>query len=148
MTVLRSDSTIEEAMEMILRHCRTGLAVVGADGRVAGFLSEEDIINKIVPNYIRGLKNPAFLPDCGQMAKRFEAVRDKRISEIMHRDVIFFHGDDSGFTAASRMIRDHIKIAPVLDEDHRLIGYITRAYIIREMIRGGRLKDHISPRYE
>ena len=73
--VLREGDTIERAIELILRHCRTGVPVLSEDNRVCGFVSEEDIIKKCLPGYITTLKNAASLPDYGQFAKRFAAIR-------------------------------------------------------------------------
>ena len=93
--VLHESDTIERAIEMILRHCRTGVPVLSADGRVRGFVSEEDIIKKCLPGYMTTLKNAAFLPDYGQFAKRFAAIRYKLVTEIMQKNVVCFKKDDS-----------------------------------------------------
>ena len=132
--VLHESDTIERAIEMILRHCRTGVPVLSADGRVRGFVSEEDIIKKCLPGYMTTLKNAAFLPDYGQFAKRFAAIRYKLVTEIMQKNVVCFKKDDSDFTVAAEMIRRHFKICPVTDENGFFVGCISRAYLIRSMI--------------
>ena len=132
--VLHESDTIERAIEMILRHCRTGVPVLPADGRVRGFVSEEDIIKKCLPGYMTTLKNAAFLPDYGQFAKRFAAIRYKLVTEIMQKNVVCFKKDDSDFTVAAEMIRRHFKICPVTDENGFFVGCISRAYLIRSMI--------------
>ena len=132
--VLHESDTIERAIEMILRHCRTGVPVLSADGRVRGFVSEEDIIKKCLPGYMTTLKNAAFLQDYGQFAKRFAAIRYKLVTEIMQKNVVCFKKDDSDFTVAAEMIRRHFKICPVTDENGFFVGCISRAYLIRSMI--------------
>ena len=132
--VLHESDTRERAIEMILRHCRTGVPVLSADGRVRGFVSEEDIIKKCLPGYMTTLKNAAFLPDYGQFAKRFAAIRYKLVTEIMQKNVVCFKKDDSDFTVAAEMIRRHFKICPVTDENGFFVGCISRAYLIRSMI--------------
>ena len=132
--VLHESDTIERAIEMILRHCRTGVPVLSADGRVRGFVSEEDIIKKCLPGYMTTLKNAAFLPDYGQFAKRFAAIRYKLVTEIMQKNVVCFKKDDSDFTVAAEMIRRHFKICPVTDENGFFVGCISRAYLIRSTI--------------
>ena len=119
---------------MILRHCRTGVPVLSADGRVRGFVSEEDIIKKCLPGYMTTLKNAAFPADYGQFAKRFAAIRYKLVTEIMQKNVVCFKKDDSDFTVAAEMIRRHFKICPVTDENGFFVGCISRAYLIRSMI--------------
>ncbi|MCD8164576.1 MAG: CBS domain-containing protein [Synergistaceae bacterium] len=134
MVVLRENDTIELAIELILRHCRTGVPVLTADNRVCGFVSEEDIIKKCLPGYITTLKNAAFLPDYGQFAKRFAAIRYKKVTEIMQEKVVCFNKDDSDFAVAAEMIRRHFKVCPVIDENGIFVGFVSRAYLIRSMI--------------
>ena len=134
MVVLRENDMIEKAIELILHHCRTGLPVLSDDGRVCGFVSEEDIIKKCLPGYITTLKNAAFLPDYGQFAKRFAAIRYNRVADIMQKNVVCFRNDDIDFAVATEMIRRHFKVCPVVDENGYFIGCISRAYLIRAMI--------------
>ncbi|MDO4987781.1 MAG: CBS domain-containing protein [Synergistes sp.] len=141
--VLRKDDTIERAIDVIVHHCRTGLAVVDTEGYVCGFVSEEDIIKKCLPVYMTTLKNAAFLPDCGQFAARFQRIRKNKVSEIMNPKPVCILETDSDFKAASEMIRRHIKVCPVIDTEKHLMGYISRAYLIRSMILGRNSKNAI-----
>ncbi|MDO5114725.1 MAG: CBS domain-containing protein [Synergistaceae bacterium] len=134
MIVLHEDDCIEKAIELILRHCRTGVPVLSQDGKVSGFVSEEDIIKNCLPGYITTLKNAAFLPDYGQFAKRFAAVRNRRVTDIMQKKVFCFKKEDSDFTVAAEMIRRHFKICPVVDDDGYYVGCVSRAYLIRAMM--------------
>lgn len=143
LVALRKDDTIEKAIDMILHHCRTGLAVVDDENRVCGFVSEEDIIKKCLPGYMTTLKNAAFLPDCGQFAARFQRIRKNHVSEIMNPKPVCMLSDHSDFKAATELIRLHIKVCPVVDEGHHLLGYISRAYLIKSMIMGRNSKNAI-----
>ena len=146
--VLREGDTIERAIELILRHCRTGVPVLSEDNRVCGFVSEEDIIKKCLPGYITTLKNAAFLPDYGQFAKRFAAIRYKKVTEIMQKNVVCFNKDDSDFAVAAEMIRRHFKICPVIDENGIFVGCVSRAYLIRSMIREKNREEKAVLKYE
>lgn len=146
--VLHEDDTIEQAIELILRHCRTGLPVLNGVGRVCGFVSEEDIIKKCLPGYMTTLKNAAFLPDCGQFARRFAAVRYNKVSDIMQPKVICFKEDDTDFAVAAEMIRRHFKVCPVTDANGLFVGCISRAYLIRAMILERTLEERKQLKYE
>ena len=145
---LTPDNTIEEAMGIILHHCRTGLPVVDDDKQVIRFISEEDIIKKILPDYAIKLKSFAFLPDYGQFAKRFAVNRNMKVGEIMQKKVITFNVDDSDFAAASEMLKKHIKLAPVIDNKGTYVGCISRAFLIRSMMRIESHEERKKPRYE
>lgn len=134
LVALRTTDTISAAIDHILKHCRTGLAVVDEENRVVGFVSEEDIIRKVLPGYVTMLKSSAFLPDCGQFAQRFAAKKNTSVTEIMQREVFCANEKDSDFNIATEMIRRHFKLCPVVDDDRKFLGYISRAYLIRGMI--------------
>lgn len=146
--VLNEDDTVEKAIELILRHCRTGMPVLNDKGEVTGFLSEEDIIKKCLPGYMTTLKNPAFLPDCGQVAKRFSAVRFKKVAEIMQKNVITFREDEKDFAVAAEMIRRHLKVCPVTDKKGKFSGCISRAYLIRAMMLAENQDEKTALKYE
>ena len=145
---LTIDDTLEYAMGIILHHCRTGLPVVDDEKHVIGFISEEDIIKKILPDYALKLKSFAFLPDYGQFAKRFAANRNVKVGEIMQKKVITFNINESDFAAASEMLKKHIKIAPVTDNNGIYVGCISRAFLIRSMMRIESQEERKKPRYE
>ena len=140
LTALHEDNTVAEAIETLLRHRMTGLPVLDADCRVLGFVSEEDIIKAALPDYVSKLPSSAFLPDYGQFSVRLAEIASKPVSEIMHRNAVTFDESDSDFAVASAMIRRHIKVAPVL-KDGVMQGIISRAYLIRCMMRSGGAKS-------
>ena len=144
---LRTSSSIADAIDHILRHCRTGLAVLDDDNKVVGFVSEEDIIKKVLPQYVTSLKNSAFLPDYGQFALRFAAKRNTKVTEIMQPQVYCAKEDDTDFVIATEMIRRHFKICPVVNADGVFTGYVSRAYLIRGMILSDQ-KGNVPINYE
>ena len=145
---LAKDNTIEKAIDIILRHCRSGLAVVDDECKVCGFVSEEDIIKKCLPGYLSTLKNAACLPDCGQFARRFARFRNCHVSEIMNPKPVCIKTDISDFAAAAEMIRRHLKVCPVVDAENHLVGYVSRPYLIRAMVTDKNRLENKTLNYE
>ena len=136
LTALHPENTVAEAIETLLRHRMTGLPVLDDDSRVLGFVSEEDIIKSALPHYVSSLPSSAFLPDYGQFSDRLARIAEKAVTEIMHRQCVCYNVDDSDFAVASSMIHHHIKVAPVVNADGVMEGSVSRAYLIRRMMRG------------
>ncbi|MGI6075585.1 MAG: HPP family protein [Pyramidobacter sp.] len=134
LTALAEEDTVEEAIEILLRHHMTGLPVTNDEGHVIGFVSEEDIIKSALPAYMSNLPSSAFLPDYGQFSRRLATIAQKSVSEVMQRHCVTFDVDETDFVVASEMICKHIKIAPVLNEGV-MEGYISRAYLLKRMMR-------------
>ena len=145
---LHTSDTIADAIDHILRHCRTGLAVLDDSNKVVGFVSEEDIIKKVLPQYVTSLKNSAFLPDYGQFAIRFASKRNMKVTEIMQPNVYCAKEDDADFAIATEMIRRHFKLCPVVDANGVFSGYVSRAYLIRGMILSDDQKERTQVNYE
>ncbi len=134
LTALAEEDTVEDAIEILLHHRMTGLPVTDEEGRVIGFVSEEDIIKAALPAYISNLSSSAFLPDYGQFSRRLARIAHKPVSEVMQRHCVTFDVGETDFVVASEMIGKHIKIAPVL-KDGVMEGYISRTYLLKRMMR-------------
>ncbi len=100
------------AMGKMLNAQQTGGPVIDDNNRVVGFLSEQDLIHKLlrVGYYCQDSDNVA---DC------------------MRGDVKTVSPDESVIKLAEEMLPAKPKVYPVVDEDDRLIGVISRRDILR-----------------
>ncbi|MBV7299254.1 CBS domain-containing protein [Enterovibrio paralichthyis] len=100
------------AMGKMLNAQQTGGPVVDDNNHVVGFLSEQDLIHKLlrVGYYCQDSDNVA---DC------------------MRGDVKTVSPDESVIKLAEEMLPAKPKVYPVVDEDDRLIGVISRRDILR-----------------
>jgi CBS domain-containing protein len=99
---VKPDLTIREACR-IMSQFRIGSVVVVAEGRIAGILTERDVLIAIAGG------------------KRPEAVR---VADVMTRDVITIAPSQTVEDAAELMARHKIKKLPVV-EAGRLVGMVT-----------------------
>ncbi len=109
-------STIEmpvaEAVERLLNTHQTGGPVVDENGKVVGFLSEQDCLSQMIESsYYR------------------EQVA--RVKDIMRTDVLSTKPYDSVLELAQQMLGNKPKIYPVVDDDGELVGSISRPDVLR-----------------
>lgn len=133
LTALSADCPISEAIEVLYHHNASGLPVLDDENRVIGFISEKDIIKAALPGYVHMLHNSSFLPDYGQFGVRLRSIAGDPVSKYMKQNIITFNEDDSDFYVANKVIKDNIKIAPVL-RDGVLIGVVSRSHLLRHLL--------------
>jgi CBS domain-containing protein len=130
---VRSDTSLKEAAELLAKHRISGLPVVDADQHVVGVLSEGDILFKE-----RGAQEKkgvlerwlAFpLPDA---VAKLEA---RTAGEAMSAPAVTIGRKRPLTEAANAMIEEGVNRLPVVDEDGKLIGIITRADLVRAFVR-------------
>ena len=106
------DMTIAEAVEKILAVNQSGGPVLGDDGKLVGFLSEQDCMTQMIEStYYR------------------EQVA--RVGDIMSRDVLTVKPHTSVLEVAQQMALKRPRIYPVISDEGLLVGTIHRHQILK-----------------
>jgi len=114
---IHCEDNVDVAFATLLRHNVSGLPVLDSDEHVVGVLSELDLM--------RLLYNP-------------ETTKN-RVIDYATRDVITVRKDDALPEVAELFLTRPIRRLPVVDDDNRLIGVVSRRDLIR-FIREIRIK--------
>jgi CBS domain-containing protein len=130
---VRSETTLKEAAESLVRRRISGLPVVDAENHVLGVLSEGDILFKEIgeaePKSMleRWLLFP--LPD---VPSKLEA---RTAGEAMSAPPVTIGPKRPLTDAANTMIDERVNRLPVVDDAGKLIGIVTRADLVRAFVR-------------
>lgn len=103
------EQTVREAIGLLTRHRIGALVVLDEHGRLAGILSERDIIWKTAEN---------------------EAIFDLSVSEVMTPDVVTGLPQDEIMTVAHVMTERRFRHMPIV-EGGRLIGIISIGDVLK-----------------
>jgi CBS domain-containing protein len=130
------DTPVEEVVALLRQHEVPGVPVVDADGRCVGIVSEADLVlpddqgDLHIPHYINLFGGTVFLEPLGRFEQRLRKAFASTAADMMTRD------PDSvapGTTVkeAARLIHEsgHNRL-PVVDEDGRLVGVVTRLDVL------------------
>lgn len=122
---------VEEASLRFLKTKQTGGPVVDKNGKLIGFISESDVLAKMIETiYYK------------------EHIAD--VGDIMRNDVLSVKPYDSIIELGQQMLKDKPKVYPVIDDDGNLLGTICRndvLHAIDKHIRANLISDKAHASY-
>ncbi|WP_327319538.1 CBS domain-containing protein [Streptomyces sp. NBC_01235] len=127
----------KEVARLLAAHRISGLPVVDEDDKVVGVLSETDLMmhQATTPDPYEQ-KHRAKLAELTPGGKRRTAKGKARTAgELMTRPAVTVHADDTIVQAARTMAQRHVERLPVLDEEDRLVGIVTRRDLLQVFLR-------------
>jgi CBS domain-containing protein len=129
---INPDNTLEEALDILSSAPFSGLPVVDETGRIVGMLSKTDIISGVLKDADR---SPSEM--IGGMIYRFlrgkvdpTRLEDVCVSEVMTRRLHTAKPSTTVHEVAELMTRYEINRVPVVDEDKKLVGIISRSDLL------------------
>ncbi|WP_028024159.1 CBS domain-containing protein [Enterovibrio calviensis] len=108
----KASMSLSVALEKMLNAHQTGGPVLDEHNHVVGFLSEQDMIHKL-------LKAGYYCQD------------SNTVEDCMHKEVSSVSPEESIIKLAEEMLPAKPKVYPVVDENERLIGIISRRDILK-----------------
>ena len=137
--VARETQSLKEAAAALVAHGISGMPVCSESGQVVGVLSEADVLYK---------EGGRMEPRGGALAWLFEddtaearaKAQARTVAEAMTTPAITIGPSATAAGAARLMLEQGINRLPVVAEDGRLIGIVTRADLVRG-VHPGRPRD-------
>ncbi|MCX6384012.1 MAG: CBS domain-containing protein [Actinobacteria bacterium] len=137
---INQDASIEELSGLLLDNNISGVPVVDNDGKMIGIATEGDIIVKDTdlhfPRYFKLLDSIIYLESLTKFKNSLKKHLAIKVSEIMTSDIISCSPETPVDDIANTMVENKINRIPVLSADGKPAGIITRADIIKSMVRG------------
>lgn len=130
---LDPDLKVSQAWELMLEHIVKAMPVVDAEGKVLGMLTDEDLIRRA------GAKEHLSVASKLDQAILNEELAILKSSPLLVRDVmtvppISLKDSDSLGAAAALMSRHAIKRLPVVDQDQKIVGVISRVDVLKQLL--------------
>ena len=125
---IREDADFNEVTNLLSEHRISGLPVVDAGDRVIGVITEADVLSMVGMRKEHGFKD-IIRHILGEPLSRPKGSR--RLQDVMSTPAITTGPDADIREVALKLDEKRIKSLPVVDEQGRLIGVISRADIVR-----------------
>lgn len=135
-----ADTSVEQAVALLAQRGISGAPVVDADGRLVGLLDDDDLIvseaRLHAPTVVEILG--AYFPLPGERHRFDDEVRHAlgaTVGELMDTDPAWVGRDATVEDVATLIINRRVSRVPVLDEDRRVVGIVTRGDLVAAMGR-------------
>lgn len=130
------------AIDLLAKSELGAVPVVDADRKVVGIVSESDLIladeesDLHLPHYLEIMGGIVFIGSMKGFEKRLEKAFATSVSELMTADPIVAHTYEAADRVAKKIADHHHNHLPVVDEDGRLAGMVTRADALAAVVDG------------
>jgi len=127
---LKPENTLKEAARILRTAKRDeekigvkGLPVLDNSGRMIGFLSIGDILKAVFPSYLSLMNLGDFTWD-GMVENMAKKAGDKKVTEMMTREVISVSEDAPLMECVDHMIKNNVKRLPVIGKNGKVAGIL------------------------
>ena len=127
------DDEARTAIDLLAKSDMGAIPVLDEDRKVVGIVSESDLIladeesDLHLPHYLEIMGGVVFIGSMKGFEKRLEKAFATKVSELMTADPIVAHTYETADRVAKKIADHHHNHVPVVDEDGRLAGMVTRA---------------------
>lgn len=136
------DDEARTAIDLLAKSDMGAIPVIDDDRKVVGIVSESDLIladeesDLHLPHYLEIMGGVVFIGSMKGFEKRLEKAFATKVSELMTADPITVHTYEAADRVAKKIADHHHNHLPVVDEDERLAGMVTRADALAAVVDG------------
>jgi len=135
--VVRTETPLNEAIQILAERRISGLPVVDDAGQLVGIISETDLMwqetGVTPPAYIMFLDSVIFLKNPAQYERDLHKALGQTVGEVMSSNPISIAPDKPLKEAAQIMHEREVRRLPAVDNAGQVIGILTRGDIVRAM---------------
>lgn len=136
---INENASIEELSALLIEKKISGVPVVNDDGIMVGIATEGDIIVKDTdlhfPRYFKLLDGIIYLESLTKFKNNLRKHLAIKVGEIMTRKVVSASKDTPVPDIAEMMVNNRVNRIPIVDEEDRPVGIVTRADIVKSFAK-------------
>ncbi|MFB7259261.1 CBS domain-containing protein [Streptomyces nojiriensis] len=116
-----SATSFKDVAKLLAQHDISGLPVLDDEDRVVGVVSESDLLIR---------QGTPVAPH-----SETSSIAEVTAGEVMSTPAVTVHAEETAADAARLMTRRNVERLPVVDEEDRLVGIVTRRDLLRLFLR-------------
>ncbi len=129
------ENTVKEVLEILLENRISGVPVINSDNEVIGIVSEADLIYRdrdiSLPAYVSLLEGFIMLESMKKFEDKLRKKVAYKVKDVMTSLVVKVNENEDVHKIANIMLEKKINRVPVVDDDEKLVGIITRSNILK-----------------
>ncbi|MBA7469008.1 A-adding tRNA nucleotidyltransferase [subsurface metagenome] len=137
---ISKDATLAELAKLLIKNKISGVPIVDKREELVGIVTEADLIIKESNLPFPLSFSFAFLESYESYTKSTKEYLETRVEEVMSTNVKTAREDMPISKVVNIMINNNINRLPILNKDSKLTGIITRADVIKSMIKKSKKK--------
>jgi CBS domain-containing protein len=133
---INRDRNIMELAKLFIKNKISGVPVVDKENTLLGIVSETDIVNFLKKDNIsyKYVYIPLDLYEEANLENK-EALSNTKVEEIMHTWVKKAKKETTENEIAAIIGENKVNRVPIVDDDNKVIGIITRSDLIKSMMK-------------
>jgi CBS domain-containing protein len=137
-----AEEDARDAIDLLSKTDKGAIPVVDAERKVVGIVSESDLVladeesDLHLPHYLNIMGGIVFIGSMKGFEKRLEKAFATKVAELMSADPITVHTYEAADRVAKKIADHHHNHLPVVDEDGKLAGMVTRADALAAVVDG------------
>lgn len=134
------DADARSAIELLAKTDKGAIPVIDEERKVVGIVSESDLIlseeesDLHLPHYLNIMGGIVFVGSMKGFEKRLDKAFATKVSELMTADPIVVKDYASSENVARRIADEHHNHLPVVDDEDRFVGMVTRADALAALV--------------
>lgn len=132
--LLRTSDTFEHLIKMLGQVKYHVIYVVDDGNKLAGVLTESDILKVLIPKYLTIDESLIHVMDENYFEKKCRESKDLTVTEIMTKNLITVREDDTVIKAAALIVVNKIHSLPVV-RNGNIIGIVPRQLLLKHITR-------------
>jgi CBS domain-containing protein len=134
------ETPVEEVVHALRENELTGLPVVNSSGRCVGIITEEDLVmpgdeDLHLPRYVEMFGGIVFLESMEKFEERLQRATASKARDMMTEDPVTIGPDATAREAGRTMSHVKHNRLPVVEDDGRLVGLVTRVDVLDALTR-------------
>ncbi len=133
------NASIEELSGLLIKKKISGVPVIDENGIMLGIATEGDIIVRDTelhfPRYFKLLDGIIYLESLTKFKNNLKKHLAIKVDEIMTKKVISAKSDTPVSEIAELMVSHKVNRIPIIDDNNRPIGIVTRADIVKSFAK-------------
>jgi CBS domain-containing protein len=131
-----ADAKVEDVVRLLRENELPGLPVVDGDGRCVGIITEADLVvpdpdgDLHIPHYVQLFGGLVFLEPLQRFEEKLRKAFAASATDMMSADPDTIAPDATAREAAAKIHETGHNRLPVVDQDGRLVGVVTRVDLL------------------
>lgn len=130
---IEQNASFIEVWNLLFKKHTHAVPVIDKDNRMVGIIATEDLLTKLYPSYADTMEEFLTESSFEDLEDKIDEVKNIKAKDIMRKEVHCCYPNDPILKALSKMVVRRIRQLPVLDDDEKLLGVISKRDIFDKL---------------